>query len=184
MKKILIIYLLFYNNLYADGFKLEKIVKGLERPWSLSFIDTQNLLISEKPGNIKFVNLKDKIIKDITHNLKVLEDGQGGLLDIIYKDNIIFVSYSENRSNGMSSTSVAKANFNNKKLNFKNIFRAEPPINSGYHFGSRIVIKNKHLYVSAGERGQGMIAQDHTKHPGSIIRINLDGSFQKIIQNL
>ncbi len=179
MKKILIIYLLFYNNLYADGFKLEKIVKGLERPWSLSFIDTQNLLISEKPGNIKFVNLKDKIIKDITHNLKVLEDGQGGLLDIIYKDNIIFVSYSENRSNGMSSTSVAKANFNNKKLNFKNIFRAEPPINSGYHFGSRIVIKNKHLYVSAGERGQGMIAQDHTKHPGSIIRINLDGSFPK-----
>ncbi len=179
MKKILIIYLLFFTNLYADGFKLEKIVKGLERPWSLSFIDTQNLLISEKPGNIKFVNLKDKIIKDITHNLKVLEDGQGGLLDIIYKDNIIFVSYSENRSNGMSSTSVAKANFNNKKLNFKNIFRAEPPINSGYHFGSRIVIKNKHLYVSAGERGQGMIAQDHTKHPGSIIRINLDGSFPK-----
>ena len=30
-----------------------------------------------------------------------------------------------------------------------------------------------------GERGQGMIAQDHTKHPGSIIRINLDGSIPK-----
>ena len=29
-----------------------------------------------------------------------------------------------------------------------------------------------------------MIAQDHTKHPGSIIRINLDGSVPKIIQNL
>ena len=29
---------------------------------------------------------------------------------------------------------------------------------------------------AVGERGQGMIAQDHTKHPGSIIRINLDGS--------
>ena len=115
----------------------------------------------------------------MTHNLKVLEDGQGGLLDIIYKDNIIFVSYSENRSNGLSSTSVAKANYNNKKLEFKNIFRAEPPINSGYHFGSRLVIKNKHLYVSAGERGQGMIAQDYRKHPGSIIRINLDGSIPK-----
>jgi len=62
---------------------------------------------------------------------------------------------------------------------FKNIFRAEPPIDSGYHFGSRLVIKGDHLYITAGERGQGMIAQDFTKHPGSIIRINLDGSIPK-----
>ena len=40
-------------------------------------------------------------------------------------------------------------------------------------------IKNKKLYVTVGERGQGMIAQDASKHPGSIIRINLDGSVPK-----
>ena len=55
-------------------------------------------------------------------------------------------------------------------------FRAEPPIDSMYHFGSRLVIKDKYLFVTAGERGKGMIAQDAGKHPGSIIRINLDGS--------
>ncbi len=179
MKKILIIFLLFFTNLSANDFKLERITKGFENPWSLTFIDSQNLILTEKPGNIKFLDLKRNIIKDIGHNLKVLEDGQGGLLDILYKDNTVFVSYSENRSNGMSSTSVARAKFNTDILRFKNIFRAEPPINSGYHFGSRLVIKNKHLYISAGERGQGMIAQDHTKHPGSIIRINLDGSIPK-----
>ena len=32
------------------------------------------------------------------------------------------------------------------------------------------------MFITAGERGEGMIAQDPTKHPGSIIRINLDGS--------
>ena len=179
MKKVLTIFLLLFTNVNANDFKLEKIIGGFERPWSLSFIDDQNLLITEKPGNIKYVNLKDKKIEDIIHNLKVLEDGQGGLLDILYKDNVIFVSYSEDRLNGMSSTSVAKANFEVKKLEFKNIFRAEPPINSGYHFGSRLVIKNQHLYISAGERGQGMIAQDFTQHPGSIIRINLDGTIPK-----
>ena len=157
MKKVLIIFLLF-TSVNADDFKLERVLKGFERPWSLTFIDNQNLLITEKHGNIKFINLKEKKIKTINHNLKILEDGQGGLLDILYNDNIIFVSYSENRLNGMSSTSVAKANFNRNKLNFKNIFRAEPPINSGYHFGSRLEIKNKRLYVTAGERGQGMIA--------------------------
>ena len=39
-----------------------------------------------------------------------------------------------------------------------------------------MVIKDNHLYASIGERGKGMIAQDANKHPGSIIRINLDGS--------
>ena len=71
---------------------------------------------------------------------------------------------------------MAKASINNSDLNFKNIFRAEPPINSGYHFGSRLVIKDDYLYITVGERGKGMIAQDATKHPGSIIRIHLDGS--------
>ena len=179
MKKILIILILFSTNLNASNFKLERIVKGLDSPWSLSFIDEQNLFITEKPGSIKYVNLKEKTIKEINHNLNILEDGQGGLLDILYKKNFIFVSYSENRLNGLSSTSVARAEINKKKLEFKNIFQAEPPINSGYHFGSRLVIKNEHLYVTAGERGKGMIAQDYTKHPGSIIRINLDGTIPK-----
>ena len=58
------------------------------------------------------------------------------------------------------STSVAKAEFNDLELNFQNIFRAEPPINSGYHFGSRLVIKDDFIYITAGERGEGMIAQD------------------------
>ena len=179
MKKLLIILILFSTNLNASNFKLEKIIKGLDSPWSLSFVDEQNLFITEKSGNIKFVNLNEKIIKDVSHNLNVLEDGQGGLLDILYKNKVIFVSYSENRSNGLSSTSVARAKFNSEKLNFKNIFQAEPPINSGYHFGSRLTIKNEHLFITVGERGQGMIAQDYTKHPGSIIRIHLDGTIPK-----
>ena len=176
MIKVFIIFFLLFTNLNAVDIKLERIIMGLDKPWSLTFIDGQNLLITEKPGNIKIINLNEKEIKNVSHNLEVLEDGQGGLLDILYKDKIIFVSYSENRKNGMSSTSVARANFDEEELNFENIFRAEPPINSGFHFGSRLVVKNDHLYVSAGERGQGMIAQDHTKHPGSIIRVNLDGS--------
>ena len=130
MKKLLIIFLLFFSNLSADDFKLEKILNGFESPWSLSFVDDHNLFITEKPGKIKFLNLKEKKIKNVSHNLEVLEDGQGGLLDILHKDNTIYISYSENRLNGMSSTSVARAPLNFKKLNFKNIFRAEPPINS------------------------------------------------------
>ncbi len=137
------------------------------------------MLITEKKGRIFHINLIDKEITEIKHNLSILVDGQGGLLDIIYRNNVIWVSYSENRGDNKTSTSVAKGNFNTEKIEFKNIFQAEPPIKSGYHFGSRLAIKNNYLFASAGERGEGMIAQDPTKHPGSIIRIHLDGSIPK-----
>ena len=176
MRKIIIFFLLFSSPLFAEDFKLEKIFSGFDKPWSLSFVDNKNILINEKSGKIKLFNLDTKIIKNISHNLNILEDGQGGLLDVVFKNNFVFVSYSENRSKGKSSTSVARAVFNKQKMSFKNIFRAEPPINSGYHFGSRLAIQGDHLYITAGERGKGMIAQDFTKHPGSIIRINVDGS--------
>ena len=38
-----------------------------------------------------------------------------------------------------------------------------------------MIVKDDFLYITAGERGQGMIAQDVSKHPGSVIRIHLDG---------
>ena len=177
MKKFIVI-LVFYSfsNLFASEIKLEKIADGFKKPWSLSFIDKKNVVITEKSGKLFTLSLIDKKISEIKHNLSILEDGQGGLLDVLYDKEQIYVSYSENRGNWKTSTSVAKGKFNQKKINFKNIFRAEPPINSGYHFGSRLVIKGDHLYITAGERGQGMIAQDASKHPGSIIRINVDGS--------
>ena len=182
MKKIisfLIIILVQTFNLKAEDFKLNQIISGLNSPWSLTFKNQNEILMTEKSGQILFVNLKDKIIKNINHNLDILEDGQGGLLEILYHNEIIFVSYSENRGNGKSSTSVASANFDGKNLIFKNIFRAEPPINSGYHFGSRLVIKDNFLFITVGERGEGMIAQDPSKHPGSIIKIHLDGRIPK-----
>ena len=180
MKKLIIFLLIFnFTNLYSSDLKFEKISDDLNKPWSLSFIDKENVIITEKTGRLLILNIDNKRINEIKHNLSVISLGQGGLLDVLYENEQVYISYSENRGNWKTSTSVAKGNFNKKEIKFKNIFRAEPPIDSGYHFGSRLVIKDKHLYITAGERGQGMIAQDSTKHPGSIIRINLDGSIPK-----
>ncbi len=181
MKNIFIFFFLIFNFFslsFAENYKLEKIV-NLNSPWGSSFINDDEIIITEKSGKIKIVNINSKDILELQHNLNFLEHGQGGVLDIIYEDNVVWVSYSENRGDGKTSTSIARAEFNRNSLNFKNIFQAYPPIESGYHFGSRLAIKDNYLYASAGERGQGMIAQDPTKHPGSIIRIFKNGGIPK-----
>ena len=182
MRKISYLVIFFFLNvtfLYSEEIKLTKITESLKSPWSLSFINQSEILITEKSGNIIYFHLEKEKLQNIKHNLKILEKRQGGLLDILYHNKKVFVSYSENRGDWKSSTSIAKGEFNKNEINFKNIFRAEPPISGGYHFGSRLAIKDNYLFASVGERGQGMIAQDATKHPGSIIRIHLDGSFPK-----
>ena len=176
---ILVILIINYQSLsLAEDLNFKKIV-SLNDPWGSSFLNNEEIIITEKSGKIKLINIKSKEIIDIKHNLNFVEDGQGGLLDIIHKDNQLWVSYSEDRKNGKTSTSIAKAKLDRKELFFQNIFQANPPINSGYHFGSRLAIKDDFLFASAGERGQGMIAQDGTKHPGSIIRIHTNGSIPK-----
>ncbi len=171
-------FLLFSSKSFSENFTFKKLT-DLSDPWGSSFISNEELIITEKTGKIKIVNIISEEVYEVEHKLNYFVHGQGGLLDIIYQDNYLWISYSENRGDWKTSTSIAKAKLNKKNLDFENIFQAEPPIESGYHFGSRLAIKDNYLFASAGERGGGMIAQDPTRHPGSIIRIYLDGSIPK-----
>ena len=60
MKKIisfLIIILVQTLNLKAEDFKLNQIISGLKSPWSLTFKNQNEILLTEKSGQILFVNL-------------------------------------------------------------------------------------------------------------------------------
>ena len=181
MKKILfssLLLILLISNGNSFEIKISKIL-DLENPWGSTFVNNDELLVTEKYGSIKLINLKNKKVSSINHNINFLVDGQGGLLDILYKDEFVYVSYSEDRGSGKTSTSITKGKFNKTEINFENIFRAEPPVKSGYHFGSRLAIKGNTIFASSGERGGGMVAQDPTNHIGAIIRVHLDGSIPK-----
>ena len=121
MKKIIIFFLLFFvhTNLYSSEVKFQKIISDLDKPWSLSFIDNDNIIFTQKSGNLYSLDLKNKKIFKIKHNLSVLEVGQGGLLDVMYYDGQIYISYAENRGDWKTSTSVAKGKFNRNKIEFR-----------------------------------------------------------------
>ena len=132
-KYFLLIFFLFFSSVsYSDNYSLTKIIK-FDEPWGSAFISNDEIIVTEKDGKIKIVNINSKNTFEVKHNLNLLNVGQGGLLDIIYQDDNLWVSYSEDRGNGKTSTSIAKATLDKKELKFKNIFQANPPINSGYH---------------------------------------------------
>ena len=163
---------------FAFDYKLEKVISNLNKPWGMSFIDDDNILVTQKSGDILKINLNTKSIVKLEHNLAVTEPHwQAGMLDVLYSDGYIFVSYTEDRGDEKTSTSIAKGELvDNKIINFMNIFQSEPPVVNQLHWGSRLTIKDELLYASVGERALGSVAQDPSNHIGKIIRINTDGS--------
>jgi aldose sugar dehydrogenase len=57
------------------------------------------------------------------------------------------------------------------------IFEAAPGASGGRHFGSRIVeAPDGRIFLTIGDRGDDMSAQDLSNHNGTVVRINRDGS--------
>ena len=81
----------------------------------MSFIGDKEVVVTERTGKIKLIDLKNGAVSEIAHNLRYKTIGQGGLLDIIFKDGYVWVSYTEKIGILRYGTSVAKGKFNRKK---------------------------------------------------------------------
>ena len=174
---IILCFVFFENILMANEYDLSKIQSKLYKPWGMSFINKDEVLVTQKSGEILKINVSNQDSMVIKHNVIVKEYGQGGLLDILYHQDHIYITYAEKRDANKYSTSIAKGKFiKDNEIMFENIFQSEPPTAEDIHFGSRLSIKDKYLYASLGERRQGIATQDPKNHFGKIIRINLDGS--------
>ena len=116
---------------------------------------------------------------------KVVVAGQGGLLDVAidpdFKSNsLVYLTYSEPGEGG-AGTAVARGKLGESGLDgVEVIFRQEPKVGGGNHFGSRLVFApDGKLFVTLGERFTFTPAQDLTNDLGKIVRINPDGSVPK-----
>ena len=102
--------LIFSLPLHSMDFNLKNVVDGLSKPWSMSFINSTELIITQKSGELLHLNLKNNLLSPINHNLNILVHGQGGLLDVLFHDGYIYVSFSENRGKKTSHQCACKYN--------------------------------------------------------------------------
>jgi len=183
---------LFFSN-YAEAsylifksqgmkIKVERVVKGLNIPWGMTFLSAQKLLVTEREGRVLLLNLKSSSITILKNIPDVMAEGQGGMLDVAispnYKnDGWIYFTYVKN-IDGEGATVLARAKLKlNRFYEWQELLVSESTTDASQHFGSRIAFDKKgHVFFGIGDRGERPNAQDLTNHAGSIMRLNLDGS--------
>ncbi|PWE44441.1 PQQ-dependent sugar dehydrogenase [Pseudomonas prosekii] len=162
------------------------ITKGLEHPWALAFLpDRQGMLVTERLGNLRVVTADGKRSAPISGVPTVWAKGQGGLLDVVLspdfkQDRMVYLSYAEGGGAGdKAGTAVGRGRLSEdlKTLkDFKVIFRQEPKLSVGNHFGSRLVFdRDGYLFIALGENNDRPTAQDLDKLQGKVVRIYPDG---------
>ena len=82
----------------------------------MTFIDDQNLLITEKSGKLKKVNISTREQIDINHELNIFTGRQGGLLDVLYHNKYVYFTYSHLRDYIYGSSAIARGRLINNNI--------------------------------------------------------------------
>lgn len=161
------------------------VVKGLEHPWSVAFLpDQQGMLVTERAGNLRRVSPDGQLSAPLNGVPEVWARGQGGLLDVVLspdfkQDRTVYLSYAEAGDDGKAGTAVGRGQLSEDLQSLKNfnvIFRQQPKLSTGNHFGSRLVFdRDGYLFITLGENNERPTAQDLDKLQGKIVRIYPDG---------
>lgn len=162
----------------ANNYKAVTLVNFNSVIWSFCFINEYELLISLRKGELYYFNIKTK--EKIKLEIPTIEEyGQGGLLDVHYvngdKANYIYYTFSEKR-NGLITTSLARGIYQDKAVSeVVTLFSAITNSDKKQHFGSRLLFKDKSIFMTIGDRGKRDYAQNLGFHNGKILRLTMEG---------
>lgn len=167
----------------VDGLRVEILAEGLEYPWSLAFLPSGDLLVTERAGRLRVIRDGRLVETPIGGVPAVHAAGQGGLLDVLvapdFSDSrtlFLTLAHGDARAN---ATRVVRARLEDDRLTeVTPIFTARPTKSTAAHYGGRLLmLPDGSLLLGLGDgfnlREQ---AQDLGSHLGKIVRFHADGS--------
>ena len=163
-------------------FQVNKVLDGLENPWSMAFLPDGRMLITERGGRLRLVTKSFQLHPTPIAGLpKIKAAGQGGLFDVaIHPDYAangwIYWAYNEPGAGGWG-TALARGKLQGTQMTSVEIlFSMRPKSRKNQHFGGRIVFDTRgFVYLTLGDRGDRDRAQKMDDHAGSVIRLHDDG---------
>lgn len=163
-------------------------VARFNEPWAMTFLPDGRLLVTEKAGRLKLLDVASGQVGEVTGVPTVAYGGQGGFGDVVlhpqYANNhLLYISYVEAGGNDTRGAVVARAMLSldgsggGSLSNLQVIWRQVPKVTGSGHYSHRIAFDQAgKLFISSGERQKFDPAQDMQSNLGKIVRLNDDGS--------
>jgi glucose/arabinose dehydrogenase len=178
----------------------EIILDQLKRPWSIAFLSEDEVLISEKEGDLLKVNLLNKgrtkisgFPTDMADSIAFYHPGDNtGKFEILLdpefaKNKFLYISYAAKSDKGKTTKIIRAVLEDNSLKKIQTLFIATPYTFERVHYGGGMTFgPDGKLYFTIGERLFNEksepalpIAQNVQDKRGKIYRINPDGSIPK-----
>jgi glucose/arabinose dehydrogenase len=161
--------------------RVEVVAESLRVPSAIAFLPDGEALVAERAaGRLTLLNLVSGARSSIEGLPPVYAEGDGGLLDVIlhpdYRRNgWLYFAYSIRDAAG-ATTVVDRARLRGFRLEDRQrLFAAVPGIENGHHFGARLVVHDRYLYIGLGDRDERDRSQQLDTHHGKIVRLHEDG---------
>jgi hypothetical protein len=111
-------------------FRLETVAEGVTAPWGIDFLPDGRILVTEKAGTLRIVEKGKLLPEPVSGVPKVLDKGQGGLLDVAVhpdyaKNGWIYLSFSDPGPEGSAMTKIVRGKLKgNAFVDVQDIFKA------------------------------------------------------------
>ena len=162
-------------------------IATFNEPWALSFLPDGRLLVSERPGALKLVDVASGRAGDIGGLPEVVYGGQGGFGDVVPHprfagNGLVYVSYAEPGDGDTAGAAVARARLvtddagGGRLEGLEVIWRQVPKVTGRGHYAHRIVFHDGKLWIASGERQKFDPSQDMQSNLGKVLRLEEDGS--------
>lgn len=169
---------------------MEVVLDGLEHPWSVVWLPNSDMLITERPGRLRWVRDGELQSDSVSGVPEVFADGQAGLLDVSIHPNFtengfVYLTYAAGNDDA-NRTTLARGVFSDGALtDVHSIFATNVAKTGNQHFGSRIAwLPDTTMLVSIADGGNyirfdgGWIreqAQNTSNHLGTVVNLTEDG---------
>ena len=172
------------------------VVRGLSNPWSVAFLPSGDMLITERDGRLRLVRdgaLVPEPIGGLPSDIDA-SDFFSGLLDVAVhpefaKNRLVYLTYNRRIARGETAV-LMRGKLNGMSLTgVEELFAAIPssdPARAVYDTASRIAFApDGTIFMTLGGAFEGDVpgdpanaelAQDLTNHTGKLMRLNADGS--------
>lgn len=169
-----------YGSQGQVAVQAEEVVSGLEVPWGILFLSDEDMLVTERPGQIRLVQdgqLQSKPVAIVP----VTARGEGGLLGIAphpeFASNRLFYIYYTADRNGSSVNLVERWQLSPDSTSASpdKIIVDNIPV-ARFHNGGRLRFgPDGMLYIGTGDAGNPQNSQNVNSLAGKILRVTPEG---------